>query len=214
MDRLTGPADHSVRRYGWDSQPGPSLCRAPICSNATRRPAARTSQRRGVVGSTGLADLGFVVGTTRAALPHGRLSGRPTVHHNHVDRSAGEPKRGPGVGAQGVPVDHRRSPGLPEQPGLTGVRKRRALRRGRPVTLCPIDGLTCGAPLQEEPCSAFPGSDRGVLGNAVAESFFATYKKELIHNRPWPTINQLKAETFSWIEPTTIAPGGIPHSTT
>ena len=78
MDRLPGPADHSVRRYGWDSQPGPSLCRAPICSNATRRPAARTSQRRGVVGSTGLADLGFVVGTTRAALPHGRLSGRPT----------------------------------------------------------------------------------------------------------------------------------------
>jgi putative transposase len=36
--------------------------------------------------------------------------------------------------------------------------------------------------------------------NAVAESFFATYKKELIHNRPWPTINELKAETFSWIE--------------
>ena len=36
--------------------------------------------------------------------------------------------------------------------------------------------------------------------NAVAESFFATYKKELIHNRPWPTINQLKTETFSWIE--------------
>ena len=36
--------------------------------------------------------------------------------------------------------------------------------------------------------------------NAVAESFFATYKKELIHTRPWPTIDQLKTATFSWIE--------------
>ena len=34
----------------------------------------------------------------------------------------------------------------------------------------------------------------------VAESFFATYKKELIHTRPWPTIEQLKTATFSWIE--------------
>jgi len=36
--------------------------------------------------------------------------------------------------------------------------------------------------------------------NAVSESFFATYKKELIHTRPWPTLKVLKKETFSWIE--------------
>jgi transposase InsO family protein len=36
--------------------------------------------------------------------------------------------------------------------------------------------------------------------NAVAESFFATYKKELIHTRPWPTITTLKKETYDWIE--------------
>jgi putative transposase len=36
--------------------------------------------------------------------------------------------------------------------------------------------------------------------NAVSESFFATYKKELIHTRPWPTISYLKKETFDWIE--------------
>ena len=36
--------------------------------------------------------------------------------------------------------------------------------------------------------------------NAVAESFFATYKKELVHTRPWPNIDQLKTATFSWIE--------------
>ncbi len=36
--------------------------------------------------------------------------------------------------------------------------------------------------------------------NAVAESFFATYKKELIHTRPWPTVKHLKKATFDWIE--------------
>lgn len=36
--------------------------------------------------------------------------------------------------------------------------------------------------------------------NAVAESFFATYKKELIHTRPWPSLKDLKKATFTWIE--------------
>ncbi len=36
--------------------------------------------------------------------------------------------------------------------------------------------------------------------NAVSESFFATYKKELIHTRPWPTLKTLKKETSDWIE--------------
>jgi putative transposase len=35
--------------------------------------------------------------------------------------------------------------------------------------------------------------------NAVSESFFATYKKELIHTRPWPTIAYLERETSDWI---------------
>ena len=36
--------------------------------------------------------------------------------------------------------------------------------------------------------------------NAVAESFFATYKKELIHTHPWPDLSTLRKETFLWIE--------------
>ncbi|WP_235940048.1 IS3 family transposase [Occultella kanbiaonis] len=36
--------------------------------------------------------------------------------------------------------------------------------------------------------------------NAVSESFFATYKKELIHTRPWPNLKTLKKYTFAWIE--------------
>jgi transposase InsO family protein len=35
--------------------------------------------------------------------------------------------------------------------------------------------------------------------NAVSESFFATYKKELIHTRPWPTLAALEKETRDWI---------------
>jgi len=36
--------------------------------------------------------------------------------------------------------------------------------------------------------------------NAVSESTFATYKKELIHTRPWPTMAVLKLATDDWIE--------------
>ena len=36
--------------------------------------------------------------------------------------------------------------------------------------------------------------------NAVSESTFASYKKELIHTRPWPTIADLKRETDDWID--------------
>jgi putative transposase len=36
--------------------------------------------------------------------------------------------------------------------------------------------------------------------DAVSESFFATYKKELIHSRPWPTMKLLVTATFDWIE--------------
>jgi len=35
--------------------------------------------------------------------------------------------------------------------------------------------------------------------NAVSESFFATYKKELIHTRPWPDIKTLRNQTVDWI---------------
>ena len=36
--------------------------------------------------------------------------------------------------------------------------------------------------------------------NAVSESFFATYKKELIHTRPWPTVTDLMERTKDWID--------------
>ena len=40
----------------------------------------------------------------------------------------------------------------------------------------------------------------GSAGTMRSRNLFATYKKELIHTRPWPTIEQLKTAAFSWIE--------------
>jgi putative transposase len=36
--------------------------------------------------------------------------------------------------------------------------------------------------------------------NAVSESWFGTYKLELIEGRSWPSIAQLRSATFAWIE--------------
>ncbi len=36
--------------------------------------------------------------------------------------------------------------------------------------------------------------------NAVSESFFATFKKELIHTRPWPDLKRLREASIDWIE--------------
>jgi putative transposase len=36
--------------------------------------------------------------------------------------------------------------------------------------------------------------------NAVAESFFATLKGELVYRRRWPTRVELRAATFEYIE--------------
>jgi putative transposase len=44
------------------------------------------------------------------------------------------------------------------------------------------------------------GSRGDCFDNAVAESFFATLKKELIHRRTWPTKAELRSEVFDYIE--------------
>ena len=44
------------------------------------------------------------------------------------------------------------------------------------------------------------GSKGDCYDNAVAESFFATLKKELVHRRSWPTRRELTTEVFDYIE--------------
>ena len=44
------------------------------------------------------------------------------------------------------------------------------------------------------------GSRGDCFDNAVAESFFATLKKELIHRRSWATRRELTSEVFEFVE--------------
>jgi putative transposase len=44
------------------------------------------------------------------------------------------------------------------------------------------------------------GSRGDCFDNAVAESFFATLKKELVHRRSWPTRRELTSEVFEYVE--------------
>lgn len=44
------------------------------------------------------------------------------------------------------------------------------------------------------------GSKGDCFDNAVAESFFATLKKELVHRRSWPTRRELSNEVFAYVE--------------
>jgi putative transposase len=44
------------------------------------------------------------------------------------------------------------------------------------------------------------GSVGDCYDNAVAESFFATLKKELVHRRSWPTRRELTSEIFEYLE--------------
>jgi hypothetical protein len=44
------------------------------------------------------------------------------------------------------------------------------------------------------------GSKGDCFDNAVAESFFATLKKELINRRSWPTKAELRTEVFDYSE--------------
>lgn len=44
------------------------------------------------------------------------------------------------------------------------------------------------------------GSKGDAYDNAVAESFFATIKKELVHRQPWPSRRDLSSAVFEYIE--------------
>lgn len=44
------------------------------------------------------------------------------------------------------------------------------------------------------------GSKGDCWDNAVAETFFATLKKELVHRQSWPTRQELTSEVFEYIE--------------
>jgi putative transposase len=60
--------------------------------------------------------------------------------------------------------------------------------------------LTFGQKTRAAGIAQSMGSRGDCFDNAVAESFFATLKKELIHRRAWPTKAELRGEVFEYIE--------------
>ncbi len=59
-----------------------------------------------------------------------------------------------------------------------------------------------------------PGRTGTCYDNAVSESFFATYKKELIHTRPWPTLADLTERQPTGSKTTSTQHAAIPPLTT
>jgi putative transposase len=60
--------------------------------------------------------------------------------------------------------------------------------------------LAFGQSAREAGIARSMGSKGDCFDNAVAESFFATLKKELVHRRSWPTRRELTSEVFEYIE--------------
>ena len=56
------------------------------------------------------------------------------------------------------------------------------------------------------------GSRGDCLDNAVAESFFATLKKELVHRRSWPSEKSSAARSSTTSRSSTTPPAGTPPS--
>jgi putative transposase len=60
--------------------------------------------------------------------------------------------------------------------------------------------LAFGQAARDAGISRSMGPKGDCYDNAVAESFFATLKKELVHRRSWPTRRELTSEVFEYIE--------------
>jgi putative transposase len=60
--------------------------------------------------------------------------------------------------------------------------------------------LAFGQAAREAGIARSMGSRGDAYDNAVAESFFATLKKELVHRQSWPTRRELTSEVFEYIE--------------
>jgi len=60
--------------------------------------------------------------------------------------------------------------------------------------------LAFGQKAREAGIAVSMGSKGDCYDNAVAESFFATLKKELVHRQSWPTRRELEAAVFEYIE--------------
>jgi len=70
----------------------------------------------------------------------------------------------------------------------------------RPVEFAQFVSLAFGQHARDAGIAVSMGSRGDCFDNAVAESFFATLKKELVRRRSWPTRRELTGEVFDYIE--------------
>jgi putative transposase len=70
----------------------------------------------------------------------------------------------------------------------------------RPVERGQFVSLAFGQKARAANIAQSMGSKGDCFDNAVAESFFATLKKELINRRSWPSKAELRTEVFDYIE--------------
>jgi len=70
----------------------------------------------------------------------------------------------------------------------------------RPLEFALFVSLAFGQKARDAGIAISMGSRGDCFDNAVAESFFATLKKELVRRRSWPTRRELTGEVFEYIE--------------
>jgi putative transposase len=70
----------------------------------------------------------------------------------------------------------------------------------RPLESAQYVSLAFGQTARAAGIAQSMGSRGDCFDNAVAESFFATLKKELVNRRPWPQKAELRGEIFDYIE--------------
>jgi putative transposase len=70
----------------------------------------------------------------------------------------------------------------------------------RPLEPSQYTSFEFGRTLRASGVLASMGSVADAFDNALAESFFATLKEELVYRRSWPTRHELEMEVFSYIE--------------
>jgi putative transposase len=70
----------------------------------------------------------------------------------------------------------------------------------RPLEFAQFVSLAFGQQARAAGIAQSMGSKGDCFDNAVAESFFATLKKELINRRSWPAKTELRTEVFDYIE--------------
>jgi putative transposase len=70
----------------------------------------------------------------------------------------------------------------------------------RPVESGQFVSLAFGQKARDAGIAVSMGSTGCAYDNAVAESFFATLKKELVHRRSWPSRRELISEVFEFVE--------------